>query len=90
MYLTDLFGGEVFKVINDCGIADVTPNGTANNVPDGLVTLSDFSTYLANWANTLPSADITTSGMCDPGAGGDGVDLSDFSCYLSVWSMGCP
>ena len=90
MYLTDLFGGEVFKVINDCGIADVTTNGTANNVPDGLVTLSDFSTYLANWANTLPSADITTSGMCDPGAGGDGVDLSDFSCYLSVWSMGCP
>jgi len=36
------------------------------------------------------AAGITVDGVCDYGAGGDGVTLSDFSCYLSTWSAGCP
>ncbi|MEL7472296.1 MAG: PQQ-dependent sugar dehydrogenase [Planctomycetota bacterium] len=90
VYICDLFGGEVFKIINDCGIADVTTESTSNGIPDGLVTLSDFSQYLNLWAAMDPDADITLTGACNPGTGGDGVDLSDFSCYLSEWSLGCP
>ncbi|MEL7474478.1 MAG: GC-type dockerin domain-anchored protein, partial [Planctomycetota bacterium] len=70
--------------------ADITTDGTSNGMPDGLVTLSDFSFYLSIWALSDSAADITTAGACDPGMGGDGVDLSDFSCYLAEWSLGCP
>ena len=74
-----------------CSPADVTGVGVADGVPDGLVTLSDFSFYLSLWASGDAMADITPTGTCDPSTGGgDGVDLSDFSCYLSVWSAGCP
>jgi len=73
-----------------CSPADLTTDGLANGVPDGVVTLSDFSFYLSLWSNSDPDADITTDGVCDPGVGGDGVSLSDFSCYLAVWSVGCP
>ncbi|MEL7473317.1 MAG: GC-type dockerin domain-anchored protein, partial [Planctomycetota bacterium] len=71
-------------------VADVTTESTSNGVPDGLVTLSDFSYYLSLWATGDSAADITTTGVCDPGNAGDGVDLSDFSCYLTEWSAGCP
>lgn len=70
--------------------ADLTTDGTANGVPDGAVTLSDFSFYLALWSSSDPSADITADAACAFGSGGDGVTLSDFSCYLSEWSAGCP
>lgn len=74
-----------------CSPADVTTDGSANGVPDGLITLSDFSFYLSRWSAGDASADITLDGVCDPGAGGgDGVSLSDFSCFLSLWSDGCP
>ncbi|MEL7474449.1 MAG: GC-type dockerin domain-anchored protein, partial [Planctomycetota bacterium] len=74
-----------------CSPADVTTDGTSNGVPDGTVTLSDFSFYLGLWATGDPSADVTLTGVCDTLAGGgDGVDLSDFSCYLTEWSAGCP
>ncbi|MEM7755116.1 MAG: VCBS repeat-containing protein [Planctomycetota bacterium] len=35
-------------------------------------------------------ADITTDGLCTPGAVDGAVTLSDFSCYLSEWSTGAP
>ncbi|MEO0482289.1 MAG: GC-type dockerin domain-anchored protein [Planctomycetota bacterium] len=69
---------------------DLTTDGSPNGIPDGLVTLSDFSFYLSLWSNSDPSADVTTDGVCDYGQGGDGVTLSDFSCYLTAWSQGCP
>lgn len=70
--------------------ADLTTEGSNNGTPDGAVTLSDFSYFLALWSSSDPDADITLVGSCNPGAGGDGVDLSDFSCYLTIWSGGCP
>ncbi|MEL7473483.1 MAG: GC-type dockerin domain-anchored protein [Planctomycetota bacterium] len=69
---------------------DVTTDGTGNGIPDCQITLSDFSYYLNRWAGNFPDADITTTGVCDYGNGGDGIDLSDFSCYLSTWAGGCP
>ncbi|MEL7473172.1 MAG: GC-type dockerin domain-anchored protein [Planctomycetota bacterium] len=38
---------------NTC-VADVTTDGTSNGVPDGDVTLSDFSYYLGLWAQGCP------------------------------------
>ncbi|MEO0483265.1 MAG: GC-type dockerin domain-anchored protein, partial [Planctomycetota bacterium] len=73
-----------------CSPADVTTDATANGVPDGVVTLSDFSFYLSLWSQNDAAADITADGVCDLGTAGDGVTLSDFSCYLSLWSQGCP
>jgi len=70
--------------------ADVTTDGSPNGVPDGAVTLSDFSFYLSLWSAADPAADLTTDGACTPLlGGGDGVTLSDFSCYLALWSAGC-
>ncbi|MEO0482426.1 MAG: choice-of-anchor tandem repeat NxxGxxAF-containing protein [Planctomycetota bacterium] len=57
---------------------------------DGAIDLSDFSCYLARWAEADARADITVTNECLPGLGGDGVDLSDFSCYLAEWARGCP
>jgi len=86
----DVIAERYLAGMNAC-IADLTSEGSANGVPDGLVTLSDFSVYLINWSGGQPSADITVSGECDPlSGGGDGVNLSDFSCFLSEWSLGCP
>ncbi|MEO0482275.1 MAG: GC-type dockerin domain-anchored protein [Planctomycetota bacterium] len=74
-----------------CSVADITTDGTSSGVPDGVVTLSDFSYFLSLWSMSDPAADITVNGICDvAGGGGDGVTLSDFSCYLSEWSAGCP
>ena len=36
--------------------ADVTTDGSANGVPDGAVTLSDFSFYLSLWADLPPDS----------------------------------
>ncbi|MEL7471673.1 MAG: lysyl oxidase family protein [Planctomycetota bacterium] len=73
-----------------CSAADITTDGTSNELPDGAVTISDFSVYLNWWSTADSRADITVTGVCNPGNGGDGVDLSDFSCYLDAWSQGCP
>ncbi|MEM7755224.1 MAG: M64 family metallopeptidase [Planctomycetota bacterium] len=70
--------------------ADVTTEGLSNGQPDGIVSLSDFSYYLSLWSFGNLNADITSTGVCDFGAGDDTVDLSDFSCYLATWSAGCP
>ncbi|MEL7473173.1 MAG: thrombospondin type 3 repeat-containing protein [Planctomycetota bacterium] len=72
-----------------CSPADVTTEGTANGMPDGVVTLSDFSFYLGLWSANDSSADITAESSCNVGSGEGAVTLSDFSCYLSVWSQGC-
>ncbi|MEL7473835.1 MAG: GC-type dockerin domain-anchored protein, partial [Planctomycetota bacterium] len=75
-----------------CAFADIT--ATSDCAPgsgDGVIDLSDFSCYLAEWSVASPFADITLTSNCDVIAGGgDGVDLSDFSCYLAEWSQGCP
>ncbi|MEL7472842.1 MAG: S8 family serine peptidase [Planctomycetota bacterium] len=73
-----------------CAPADITTESTSNGVPDGLITLSDFSYYLSLWSTGDPAADVTVTSACVYGSGGDGVDLSDFACYLSEWSLGCP
>ncbi|MEL7472592.1 MAG: GC-type dockerin domain-anchored protein [Planctomycetota bacterium] len=81
---------ELCSLTGTCCPPDLTTEGTSNGQPDGAVTLSDFSYYLGLWATGETAADITTEGVCDFGAGGDGVTLSDFSCYLSAWATGCP
>ena len=35
-------------------LADMTTDGTSNGVPDGSVTLSDFSYYLSLWSAGCP------------------------------------
>jgi len=82
--------GRLTMLAQACSPADVTTDGTTNGLPDGLVTLSDFSTYLNWWAGGAPRADLTGLGGCNPGTGEGSITLSDFSCYLSVWSQGCP
>ena len=70
-------------------IADVTTDGTSDGIPDGSVTLSDFSYYLSLWSGSAPLADMTTDGTSN-GVPDGSVTLSDFSYYLSLWSAGCP
>ena len=70
-------------------VADVTTDGTANGVPDGQITLSDFSFYLSLWSASASQADLTTDGTANGTPDGQ-VTLSDFSFYLSLWSAGCP
>ena len=69
--------------------ADITTDGTSDGVPDGAVTLSDFSFYLSLWSAGNPDADVTTDGSSN-GIPDGAVTLSDFSFYLSQWSSGCP
>ena len=69
--------------------ADVTTDGTSNGVPDGVVTLSDFSYYLGLWGASDPAADVTTDGTSN-GIPDGNVTLSDFSFYLGLWGAGCP
>ncbi|MEL7471788.1 MAG: S8 family serine peptidase [Planctomycetota bacterium] len=72
-----------------CSPADLTTDGTSNGQPDGAVTLSDFSYYLALWSTGDLDADLTTFGTSNGVPDGD-VSLSDFSYYLAEWSLGCP
>lgn len=69
--------------------ADLTGEGVADGVPDGVVTLSDFSFYLTLWASGASGADLTTEGTAS-GVPDGAVTLSDFSFYLSLWAAGCP
>ncbi|MEL7472487.1 MAG: GC-type dockerin domain-anchored protein [Planctomycetota bacterium] len=72
-------------------IADITSfDDCVPGTGDGVVTLSDFSCYLALWASDDPQADITAFDDCVPGVGDGDVTLSDFSCYLAQWALGCP
>ncbi|MEL7472249.1 MAG: GC-type dockerin domain-anchored protein [Planctomycetota bacterium] len=57
---------------------------------DGLVTITDFSCFLAAWATEHPAGDVTRYPTCVIGAGGDGHTLEDVSCFLSAWAEGCP
>ena len=75
--------------VNGCSPADVTTDGTGNGVPDGSVTLSDFSFYLTLWSSSNSRADLTTDGTSN-GLPDGAVTLSDFSYYLGIWSAGCP
>ncbi|MEL7473376.1 MAG: agmatine deiminase family protein [Planctomycetota bacterium] len=70
-------------------VADVTTESTSNGIPDGIVTLSDFSYYLSLWAAGDSAADVTTESTSN-GVPDGIVGLSDFSFYLSEWSLGCP
>ena len=69
--------------------ADLTTDGSSNGIPDGSVTLSDFSFYLSLWSSSNPAADVTTDGTAN-GIPDGAVTLSDFSFYLGLWSAGCP
>ncbi|MEM7754147.1 MAG: GC-type dockerin domain-anchored protein [Planctomycetota bacterium] len=75
---------------NPICIADVTTDGGTNGMPDGVVTLSDFSFYLSLWSQGDDRADLTAEAICDPSTPDQLVTLSDFACYLSAWSEGCP
>ena len=69
--------------------ADTTTDGTSNGIPDGVVTLSDFSYYLGLWGAADTAADVTTDGTAN-GTPDGSVTLSDFSFYLGLWGAGCP
>ena len=69
--------------------SDLTTDGTANGIPDGVTTLSDFSFYLGLWGASDPAADVTTDGTAN-GIPDGSVTLSDFSFYLGLWGAGCP
>ena len=77
------------NAVPSCGPADVTTDGTANGIPDGQVTLSDFSFYLSLWGGGALAADLTTDGTAN-GVPDGTVTLSDFSFYLALWGAGCP
>ena len=79
----------VLTVSGACSPADLTTDGTANGVPDGAVTLSDFSFYLSLWGMSDSVADLTTDGT-SKGVPDGTVTLSDFSFYLGLWGAGCP
>lgn len=72
-----------------CSPADVTTDGSSNGIPDGEVTLSDFSFYLGLWGASDSAADLTTDGTSN-GIPDGAVTLSDFSFYLGLWGAGCP
>ena len=69
--------------------ADLTTDGTSNGIPDGAVTLSDFSYYLSLWGTGDLAADYTTDGTSN-GVPDGVVTLSDFSFYLTLWGSGTP
>ena len=79
----------VLDICQACSPSDITTDGTANGIPDGQVTLSDFSFYLSLWSGSASQADLTTDGTANGIPDGQ-VTLSDFSFYLSLWSAGCP
>ncbi len=81
--------GSVIVEIGAACPADVTTDGTSNGIPDGAVTLSDFSFYLGLWGASDPAADVTTDGTAN-GIPDGSVTLSDFSFYLALWGAGCP
>ena len=70
-------------------LPDITTDGTSNGIPDGIVTLSDFSFYLGLWSSSDQAADFTTDGTSN-GIPDGAVTLSDFSFFLGLWSAGCP
>ena len=72
-----------------CSGADLTTDGTSNGIPDGSITLSDFSYYLLLWNARDERADLTTTGVSN-GIPDDQVDLSDFSFYVGLWCCSCP
>ncbi|MEO0482295.1 MAG: GC-type dockerin domain-anchored protein [Planctomycetota bacterium] len=82
------FLGEALDTTPPCAPADITTDGDASGLPDGLVTLSDFSYYLTLWSASAAAADITTDGTSN-GLPDGVVTLSDFSYYLTLWSAGC-
>ncbi len=85
-------GGSVFVdsvTFDTTCAADLTTDGTSNGIPDGRVTLSDFSYYLRLWPLAHPVTDVTTDGTSNGIPDGQ-VTLSDFSLYLTLWSAGCP
>ncbi|MEL7473359.1 MAG: GC-type dockerin domain-anchored protein [Planctomycetota bacterium] len=85
-----LEGDPVFLAVA-CSVADITEFGACRpGCPDGSVDLSDFSCFLALWADQDPLADLTGFNECLPGTPDGQVTLSDFSCYLAEWALGCP
>ena len=71
--------------------ADWTTDGTSNGVPDGRVTISDFTYYQGLWSANDLAADVTTDGTSN-GIPDGIVTFSDFVYYQGLWSAApnCP
>ncbi len=92
LYVTDVFGGQVFKIINpsapdenDNGISDAC-EATKTSCPadltgDGELDFFDVSAFLDAFAAEDPAADFTADGE---------YDFFDVSAFLDFFGKGCP
>lgn len=69
--------------------ADVTTEGTSNEVPDLALTLSDTSVFLTWWSASDARADVTEDGTSS-GVPDGSVTLSDYSYFIGIWGAAGP
>lgn len=89
LYITDLFGGEVFKIVNpnatddnDNGLSDACEAMCpADLTGDGDLNFFDVSAFLNAFASQDPIADFTDDGN---------FNFFDVSAFLNAFSAGCP
>jgi len=89
LYISDLFSGQVFKVVNPSapdddnnGVPDACESACAPDINgDGDLNFFDISAFLSAFAAQDPSADFTGDGM---------FNFFDISAFLSAFSKGCP
>lgn len=89
IYVTDLFGGIVYKLVNpdaadenEDGIPDACEAACLPDLTgDGSLDFFDVSAFLTAFGNGDASADFTGDGS---------FDFFDVSAFLTAFSMGCP
>jgi len=89
LYMSDLFGGTVYKLVNpvapddnDNGISDACESACLPDMNgDGALDFFDISAFLTAFSAGDPSADFTNDGA---------FDFFDISAFLTAFSAGCP
>ncbi len=89
LYISDVFSGQVFKLVNPAapdddnnGIPDACETSCAPDINgDGDLNFFDISAFLTAFGNEDPVADFTNDGM---------FNFFDISAFLTAFSAGCP